>query len=104
MDKLKNLGKGKIKIMRDLKVVKKDGSVEPFSMVKIIDSCRSIGISTGIAEKIAQKVSDELHKVESTYIRELILETLKKIDPELAKKKIQYDIRKRERESFIPVP
>lgn len=90
--------------MRDIKVVKKDGSVEPFSMVKIIDSCRSIGISTELAEKIAEKVSNEVHKVESSYIRELILDILKKIDPELAKKKIQYDIRKRGRETSIPVP
>lgn len=94
----------KDKIMRDIKVVKKDGSVEPFSMVKIIDSCRSIGISTELAEKIAEKVSNEVHKVESSYIRELILDILKKIDPELAKKKIQYDIRKRGRETSIPVP
>jgi 2-phosphoglycerate kinase len=104
MEKYEKLGERSDMIMRDLKVVKKDGSVEPFSMVKLIESCRSMGVSDELAEKIAQKVADELYKVESSRIRELIIKILKKIDPELAKKKIQYDIRKRERESFIPTP
>jgi hypothetical protein len=36
-----------------------------------------------------------LHKIDSSYIRELVLKYLKKEDPELAKKMIQYDINKK---------
>lgn len=90
--------------MRDLKVVKKNGSIEPFSVVKLIESCRSMGISKKLAKKIAKEVSIEVHKVQSSQIRELLLKIVRKWDPKLADKMIQYDMRKKEAETFIPIP
>lgn len=90
--------------MRKLKVIKKDESIEPFSMEKLIESIQSMGLSKELAKKVSRKVANELYKVESSQIRELIIKILKKMDPELAKKKIQYDMRKKESEHFMPIP
>lgn len=92
--------------MGDLKVIKKDGSVEDFEIKKIIKSLEAAGLSEKVAKKVAEKVTNELHKIESSKIRELVLKYLKKEDPELAKKMIQYDINKKKeeeemREEFI---
>jgi transcriptional regulator NrdR family protein len=92
--------------MADLKVVKKDGSIEDFDIKKIIKSCEAAGLSEKTAKKVAEKVTKELYKIESSHIRELVLKYLKKEDPELAKAMIQYDINKKKeqeemREEFI---
>jgi catalase len=75
-------------------VIKKSGSIERFNIQKIIEACQSAGLSEEAAKKVAQKVTNELHKVSSSQIREKILKNAKSINPDLAKKIIQYDIRK----------
>ncbi|TFF97493.1 MAG: hypothetical protein EU547_04150 [Promethearchaeota archaeon] len=92
--------------MADLKVIKKDGSIEDFDIEKIIHSLQAAGLTEKLAKEVADKVTDELYKVESSQIREKVLKYLKKEDPELAKQMIQYDINKKEkqegmREEFI---
>ncbi len=83
--------------MVDLKVIKKDGSIEDFDIQKIIEACIAAGLSKKAAKDVAQKVREELHKVKSSKIREKILKYLRKEDPELAKKMIQFDINKKEK-------
>lgn len=59
------------------------------------------GLSNTTAKKIAQQVTDELHKVSSSQIRELVLKYVKKVDPDLAKNIIQYDIRKNKKREEV---
>lgn len=84
--------------MRELKVIKKDGLIEPFSTKKFVDSCKKMGLPDVLAKEVAYKVVQELYKVKSTQIRNLVLNYLKQTAPELAKETIQYDLRKREKE------
>lgn len=91
--------------MADLKVIKKDGSIEDFDIEKIIESCKAAGLTDEIAKSVAKKVTDELYHVETSQIREKVLKYLKKKDPELAKRMVQYDINKSkalETEQTIP--
>ena len=59
------------------------------------------GLSKATAKKIAQKVTGELHRVSSSQIRELVLKYVKKVDPDLAKNIIQYDIRKNKKREEV---
>jgi catalase len=67
-----------------------------------VKSCQLAGVPKEIGEKIAQQVADDLHKVSSSQIRELVLKHVKKVDQDLANEIIQYDIRKnKKREDFV---
>ncbi|MBD3211161.1 MAG: hypothetical protein GF311_01030 [Candidatus Lokiarchaeota archaeon] len=85
--------------MVELKVIKKDGSVVDFEKKKIIEACKSAGASKKVAEEVADKVTKELPKIQSSKIRELTLKELEKLDPEASKSWIQYDIREKKQES-----
>jgi transcriptional regulator NrdR family protein len=85
--------------MVELKVIKKDGSVVDFEKKKIIEACKSAGASNKVAEEVADKVTKELPKIQSSKIRELTLKELEKLDPEASKSWIQYDIREKKQES-----
>ncbi|MEJ2250106.1 MAG: hypothetical protein P8Y97_10650, partial [Candidatus Lokiarchaeota archaeon] len=64
---------------------------------KIIKSCRAAGASEKVCKQIAKEIIEELPKIESTIIRELILEKLEKLDHEAHKSWLQYDIREKQR-------
>lgn len=59
------------------------------------------GLPKATAKKVAQQVTDELHRVSSSQIRELVLKYVKKVDPDLAKNIIQYDIRKNKKREEV---
>lgn len=59
------------------------------------------GLPKATAKKVAQQVTDELHRVSSSQIRELVLKYVKKVDPNLAKNIIQYDIRKNKKREEV---
>ncbi|TXT65841.1 MAG: hypothetical protein BAJALOKI1v1_360005 [Promethearchaeota archaeon] len=84
---------------KNLKVVKKDGKIEKFNKERIYEACKAAGASDEVAQEVADKVTEEVHKVSSSTIRELQLKYLEKLDPESSKKMIQYDIRKKPQES-----
>ena len=79
-----------------LKVIKKDGKIVDFDKQKIVEACKNAGASKEVAEKVADKVTEELPKIKSSKIRELTLKELEKLDSEAAKAWIQYDIRKKQ--------
>jgi transcriptional regulator NrdR family protein len=79
--------------MKSLKVIKKDGSIIDFNIKNVIGACKTAGFSNERAEEVASKVVNEIHKVKSSRIRELILTYVKNINPKYAKQIIQYDIR-----------
>lgn len=81
--------------MVDLKVKKKDGSVEDYDPEKIIEACKFAGASEEIAERIAEEVSEELPTIPSSKIRRLILEKLNSVSPEVADSMKKFDISER---------
>lgn len=85
--------------MVELKVIKKNGEIVDFDKKKIVQACISAGASEKVANKVADKVTEELPKIESSKIRELTLKELEKLDPEASKSWIQYDIREKKQES-----
>ncbi|TXT59879.1 MAG: hypothetical protein BAJALOKI2v1_160051 [Promethearchaeota archaeon] len=81
--------------MADLKVKKKDGTVEEFNPQKIIEACLAAGASEEVAERIAEEVSEELPKIPSSKIRRLVLEKLGTLQPEVADSMKKFDITER---------
>jgi transcriptional regulator NrdR family protein len=81
--------------MVDLKVKKKNGSLEDYDPEKIIEACKSAGADEEVAERIAEEVSKELPKIPSSKIRRLILEKLNSISPEVGNSMKKFDISER---------
>ncbi|MBD3194961.1 MAG: hypothetical protein GF317_07905 [Candidatus Lokiarchaeota archaeon] len=84
--------------MTELKIIKKDGSEVEFDKKKIIEACKSAGASEETAKVIADEVSEELPKIHSSKVRELVLKKLEKRDQEAAKAWLQFDIREKGKE------
>lgn len=62
--------------MSNLKVIKKDGSIIEFIIAKIINTCQAAGSSKKLVKKTGLKGTDELLKVKSSKIRELVIKNL----------------------------
>jgi transcriptional regulator NrdR family protein len=83
--------------MKNLKVIKKDDREEKFDPDKIIEACKAAGASDEIAKHIAKEISEELPKVESSKIRDLVLEKLEKLDLDAHREWLQFDIREKQK-------
>lgn len=84
MDVLAKRGWFKIK---DLKVKKKDGELEPFSFDKLIASMTKAGLNIEEAENTASEIKNWVVSssgdgtVESSKIRDKVIEVVAKVDP-----------------------
>jgi len=73
-------------------VIKKDGRKEEFIPEKIVVSAIKSGASVNKAREIAKKVEGiEKEEIETQEIREIVLNELNKINPNLPKKWLAYD-------------
>ncbi len=81
--------------MNDLKIIKKNGDLVDFDPDKIYEAVRAAGGSDEVAEKIKKYIIEELPKIESSKIRELVLEKLEKYDPDAYDSWIKYDLREK---------
>jgi transcriptional regulator NrdR family protein len=81
--------------MNDLKIIKKNGDLVDFNPDKIYEAVIAAGGSEEVAEKVKNYISEELPKIESSKIRELVLEKLEKYDSEAYDSWIKYDLREK---------
>ncbi|MBD3226594.1 MAG: hypothetical protein GF329_00265 [Candidatus Lokiarchaeota archaeon] len=68
--------------MVEINVIKKDLTKEKFKPEKIIKSLKEAGASDQLAKKIAEEVTEEISKVSTKKIRDLIIDRLKVINTE----------------------
>jgi transcriptional regulator NrdR family protein len=78
--------------MTNFTIIKKDGSEDEFDKKKIYESCREAGASDEIAEKISNEIEEELTRIPSKKIRQMVINKLKKLDQNAADALIKYDI------------
>jgi transcriptional regulator NrdR family protein len=81
--------------LNDLKIIKKNGDLVDFDPDKIYEAVRAAGGSDEVAEKIKKYIIEELPKIESSKIRELVLEKLEKYDPDAYDSWIKYGLREK---------
>lgn len=77
--------------MVNLVVIKRNNEEEKFNSKKIINACKAAGASEEIAKQIASEITDEFSKLQSSRIRELALEKLESLAPEVANSWKEYD-------------
>ncbi|MEM5804531.1 MAG: ATP cone domain-containing protein [Candidatus Aenigmatarchaeota archaeon] len=74
-----------------INVIKRDKSVEPFSLAKISNSCMRAGAKADVAKEIAELVSREAYQDIPTHeLRKMVHKELAKRDPAAAEKYIKY--------------
>lgn len=83
---------GEIIIMDDIKIIKKKGDLVDFDPEKVYEAVKAAGASDEVAKKTMEYIKDEVGKIESSKIRELVLERLEKLDPEAYKAWIKFDL------------
>jgi transcriptional regulator NrdR family protein len=81
-----------VRNLNDIKIIKKNGDLVDFDPDKIYNAVIAAGGSEEVAEKIRKYIIEELPKIESSKIRELVLQKLEKYDPEAYDSWIKYDL------------
>ncbi len=75
----------------NLIVIKRNNKEEKFNSKKIINACKSAGASEETARRVADEITEEIIKLHSSKIRDLALQKLESISPEVAKSWKEYD-------------
>jgi transcriptional regulator NrdR family protein len=75
--------------MENIKVIKRDGTSEPFNTDKIIRVLNSAGLPESQSEQVVQKItswinSNHLEIFKSLELKDKILEELEKLNPQIA--------------------
>ena len=78
-------------------VIKRNKELEKFDSKKIINACKAAGTSEEIAKRVASEITDEVSKLESSKVRELALQKLNSLAPEVANSWKDYDINVKKR-------
>jgi transcriptional regulator NrdR family protein len=79
-----------VRTIKDIQVVKKGGGNELWSIDKLVASITKTGLALEIAEAVSSKIEDWVKKaavngkIESSTIRDRVIETLKGEDPAAA--------------------
>jgi len=83
--------------MVNLMVIKRNKELEKFNSKKIINACKAAGASEEIAKRVASEITDEFSKFESSKVRELALQKLNSLAPEVANSWKDYDVNMKKR-------
>ena len=77
--------------MATINVIKKDKSMEPFSTMKVKNSCIKAGAKEGVAKEIAELVSKHAYQdMPTRELKKLVHRELEKLDPATAEKYLKY--------------
>lgn len=78
-----------------VKVVKRDGTTEPFQRKKIVNACVGAGAPADVAASIADEIKAAARdKMPTSEIRKIVLKKLGKVRPGLVKAYKQYEASK----------
>lgn len=75
-----------------IKVTKKDGTTEKFERAKIVNACKSAGASHEIADRVGMEIQAQVEEgVTTQEIRDLALQKLREVDPQLEASWLNYE-------------
>ncbi len=75
-----------------IKVTKKDGTTEKFERAKIVNACKSAGASHEIADRVGMEIQAQVEEgVTTQEIRDLTLQKLREVDPQLEASWLNYE-------------